>query len=218
MPGGMKSRGMQVAPNASRPAREKTNRRARRASTGRVWQRKGEYRDGTEIIIKSLENGWETERKLELPEDEGLVKSILRSVRRRVTPPVKTGGVIGDQEPEEERVLEAPEAEDGLEHTDVETVFETGARGFLLICCRNCGKEYAFHAREPMKSSVCRACGHETPLEELAIAELRCQDCGRTWRYHTNSEEPEITCRCTKCGKEMTGRRNGKLRRYLPRE
>ena len=171
-----------------------------------------------EIIIRSLENGWATERKLELPEDEGLVKSILRSVKRRVTPSAKAGRVIEEQEPEEERVLEALEEEDRPEHSDAETVFDTGVRGFLLIRCISCGKEYAFHAREPMKSSVCRACGHETPLEELAIAELHCQGCGRTWKYRTNSEEPEITCRCINCGKEMTGRWNGKLRRYLPRE
>lgn len=33
-----------------------------------------------EIIIRSRENGWETERRLELPEDVGLVKSILRTL------------------------------------------------------------------------------------------------------------------------------------------
>ena len=45
-----------------------------------------------EIIIRSRENGWETERRMELPEDDGLVKSILRSVKRRVNPPQKAGG------------------------------------------------------------------------------------------------------------------------------
>lgn len=45
-----------------------------------------------EIIIRSWENGWETERRLELPEDDGLVKSILRSVKRRVNPPLLGGG------------------------------------------------------------------------------------------------------------------------------
>ena len=44
------------------------------------------------IIIKSWENGWETERRMELPEDDGLVKSILRSVKRRVNPPANAGG------------------------------------------------------------------------------------------------------------------------------
>ena len=34
------------------------------------------------IIIKSVEAGWETERQIELPENEGLVKAILRSVKK----------------------------------------------------------------------------------------------------------------------------------------
>ena len=45
-----------------------------------------------EIIIRSRENGWETERRLELPEDAGRGKSILRSVTRRVDPPQLAGG------------------------------------------------------------------------------------------------------------------------------
>ena len=51
-----------------------------------------------EIIIRSRENGWETERRMELPEDAGLVKSILRSVKRRVDPPKLAGGG-GDGKP-----------------------------------------------------------------------------------------------------------------------
>lgn len=38
------------------------------------------------IIIKSVESGWDTERVMELPEDEALVKSILRAVKRRTQP------------------------------------------------------------------------------------------------------------------------------------
>lgn len=172
-----------------------------------------------EIIIKSRENGWETERRMELPEDDGLVKSILRSVKRRVNPPANAGGgVIENQEPKETVLQEQPAEEDKEPAADVRTVFETGARGFLLIRCASCGKEYSFNAKEPLEKSVCRACGSVTQLDELAAAELRCPACGRTWRYRTNSEEPEITCRCIKCGEEMTGRWNGKLRRYMPRE
>lgn len=171
-----------------------------------------------EIIIRSRENGWETERRMELPEDDGLVKSILRSVKRRVNPPANAGRVIENQEPKETVLQELPAAEDKGPAEDVRTVFETGARGFLLIRCASCGKEYSFNAKEPLEKSVCRACGSVTQLDELAVAELRCPACGRTWRYRTNSEEPEITCRCIKCGEEMTGRWNGKLRRYMPRE
>ena len=44
------------------------------------------------IVIRSRENGWETERRMELPEDDGLVKSILRSVKRLGNPPANAGG------------------------------------------------------------------------------------------------------------------------------
>ncbi len=44
------------------------------------------------IYIKSEENGWEVERQIELPNDEKLVKSILRSVKRRATSPETAGG------------------------------------------------------------------------------------------------------------------------------
>ena len=171
------------------------------------------------IIIRSLENGWDTERRMELPEDDGLVKSILRSVKRRVNPPANAGGgVIEDQELKEVALQEPPEAKDKEPAEDVRTVFETGVRGFLLIRCAGCGKEYTFNARESIRESVCRSCGHVTPLEDLAVAELRCRSCGKTWRYRTNSEEPEIACRCIGCGETMIGRWDKKLRRYLPRE
>lgn len=45
-----------------------------------------------EITIKSRENGWETERKMELPDDEKLVRAILRSVKRHTDPPKAAGG------------------------------------------------------------------------------------------------------------------------------
>lgn len=145
-----------------------------------------------EIIIKSRENGWETERRMELPEDEGLVKSILRSVKRRISH-TENVGVVEEKDLKETVIQELPAAADKEPAADVRTVFETGVRGFLLIRCANCGKEYSFNAKEPIEKSVCRVCGNVTRLDELAVAELRCHACGRTWRYRTNSEEPEIT-------------------------
>lgn len=46
------------------------------------------------IYIKSGEAGWEVERQIELPDDEKLVRSILRSVKRRLDPPKAAGGVL----------------------------------------------------------------------------------------------------------------------------
>lgn len=106
------------------------------------------------IIIKSRENGWETERRMELPEDDGLVKSILRSVKRRVNPPANAEGVIENQELKEAARQEPLPAADKEPAEDVRTVFETGARGFLPIRCASCGKEYSFNAKDPRR----RAC------------------------------------------------------------
>ena len=44
------------------------------------------------IYIKSGEAGWETERKMELTDDEKLVRAILRSVKRHTDPPKAAGG------------------------------------------------------------------------------------------------------------------------------
>ena len=46
------------------------------------------------IYIKSGEAGWEVERQIELPDDEKLVRSILRSVKRRLDPSKAAGGVL----------------------------------------------------------------------------------------------------------------------------
>lgn len=116
-----------------------------------------------EIIIRSRENGWETERRLELPEDAGLVKSILRTL---------------------------------------------GA----------CGKSYTINAREPVTETACKACGHVTALEEMAAVEMCCPDCGKTWRYKTNSEQADVSARCVSCGAVMVSEWDRKLRRYVPQK
>lgn len=167
-----------------------------------------------EIIIKSRENGWETERRMELPEDEGLVKSILRSVKKRTSPPAPEGRADKGYPQAEEAQPPADVHEDRPE----QTTFETGYRGFLILSCAGCGKTYTVNAREPVHETVCNACGRVTELEEMAGVEMRCHACGRIWRYRTNSEEPEVTAHCIRCGSEMTSCWDKKLRRYLPQE
>ena len=44
------------------------------------------------IYIKSEENGWEVERQIDLPDDEKLVRSIMRSIKNRMAPPKTAGG------------------------------------------------------------------------------------------------------------------------------
>ena len=98
------------------------------------------------------------------------------------------------------------------------TAFETGYRGFLIIRCGGCGKIYFKHAREPITESLCKACGHVTELGDMAAVELFCPDCGKVWRYRTNSEEAAVSATCIQCGREMTGEWDKKLRRYVSRK
>lgn len=162
-----------------------------------------------EITIKSRENGWETERKMELPDDEKLVRSILRSVKRRLDPPKAAGGGI------EEKAEPSPAAP-AQETKEPEA--EEGYRGFLLVKCQNCGKIYAYNARSETTESVCRDCGHTTPLRMLAQALFDCPKCGTKWTYKTNLLGAEATCRCIQCGTEMRARWHKNLRKYVPQE
>ena len=160
-----------------------------------------------EIIIRSRENGWETQGGRDLREEGGRVKPILGSVKKRTSPPAQAGGTDKGQPPA-----------DAHEGQPDPVVFETGYKGFLILSCAGCGKTYTVNAREPVHETVCNACGHVTELEEMAAVEMRCPECGRLWRYRTNSEEPEVTARCIRCGREMTSCWDKKLRRYLPQE
>lgn len=211
-----------------------------------------------EIIIRSRENGWETERRLELPEDAGLVKSILRTLgdpakrnalwgeeeqgsegspvredgateadfvttKRRMDPPKLAGRATENQveeQPAEEApatVPEQPAHADPPAHVERIT-FETGYRGFLILTCGACGKSYTINAREPVTETACKACGHVTALKEMAAVEMCCPDCGKTWRYKTNSEQADVSARCISCGAVMVSEWDRKLRRYVPQK
>ena len=53
------------------------------------------------IYIKSEENGWEVERQIDLPDDEKLVRSIMRSIKNRMASPKAAGGGIEPKAPED---------------------------------------------------------------------------------------------------------------------
>ena len=153
------------------------------------------------IIIKSVESGWETERVVELPEDEGLVKAILRAVKRRTQPEVSAQPPASPPE--------LPKAADGPDQG-------TGYKGFLLLECPGCGAVSATNARQPITEFACRRCGQTTNLGNLAVLEMACPSCGKTWGYRTNIEEPEIVHACIACGGEMTSRWDKDKHRYVP--
>lgn len=169
-----------------------------------------------EITIKSRENGWETERKMELPDDEKLLRAILRSVKRHTDPPKAAGGGADPMIQKEAEAKEEP-AED-LQQTPEAGRSEQGYRGFLLVRCGGCGRVYAYNARDGATESTCRECGHVTPLQMLAQASFECPSCKETWNYKTNLVEADATCRCILCGTEMRARWHKKLRKYIPVE
>ena len=45
-----------------------------------------------------------------------------------------------------------------------------------------------------------------------------CPDCGKTWRYKTNSEQADVSARCVSCGAVMVSEWDRKLRRYVPQK
>ena len=155
------------------------------------------------IIIKSVESGWETERVMELPEDEALVKSILRAVIRRTQP--KASAQPPASPPEQPKMVE------GTDH-------RAGYSGFLMLECPKCGEVRAFNPKQPVTELVCRKCGQVTELEHLAVLEMACPSCGKTWGYRTNIEEPEIVHACIACGGEMASRWDKEKHRYVPKE
>ena len=163
------------------------------------------------IYIKSEENGWEVERQIELPNDEKLVKSILRSVKRRATSPETAGGGIKPERKPQEAPPECTDMEVDDMKDDAE---EPGYRGFLLVKCAGCGRVYAFNSRSKTTQAICKECGHKTPLSEMTQAEFLCPGCGSRWTYLTNLEDADAVCKCIRCGEKMRARWNKNIRKY----
>nr|WP_326185396.1 hypothetical protein [uncultured Oscillibacter sp.] len=164
------------------------------------------------IHIMTTEKGWDTERHIEVPDNDKLLQALLRTVKRYENAP--RGGVTENQPPAEtppaEEPAPLPEPPAGM-HFE-----EPGYRGFLLIRCEACGKVYAYNAREETQEFACRDCGHVTPLRDIAVAELRCPDCKKSWVYKTNLTDAEVFCGCIACGADMRSQWSTKLKRYAP--
>lgn len=162
------------------------------------------------IHIMTTEKGWDTERHIEVPDNDKLLQALLRTVKRYEN---AGGGVAANQPP-----AETPPADEAapLAAPDGTAFEEPSYRGFLLIRCEACGKVCAYNAREETREFTCRDCGHVTPLRDMAVAELRCPDCKKSWVYKTNLTDAEVFNRCVACGADMRSRWSTKLKRYAP--
>lgn len=87
-------------------------------------------------------------------------------------------------------------------------------KGFLLICCEECGEVRGFHAKRELYGYKCR-CGHETALEGLIPAIMRCK-CGMEHRYKTNLSSRIITHNCLACGAPVDMEINKARTAYAP--
>lgn len=89
-----------------------------------------------------------------------------------------------------------------------------GYKGFLLIKCEACGSVHGFCSKAPIKSSLCKSCGHETSLDGLYTASFSCE-CGEYWSYRTNLTDPLIEHSCLSCGAPMSAEQD-KNGNYTP--
>lgn len=162
------------------------------------------------IHIMTTEKGWDTERHIEVPDNDKLLQALLRTVKRYEN---AGGGVAANQPP-----AETPPADEAapLAAPAGTASEEPSYRGFLLIRCEACGKVCAYNARKETREFTCRDCGHVTPLRDMAVAELRCPDCKKSWVYKTNLTDAEVFSGCVACGADMRSRWSTKLKRYAP--
>ena len=87
-------------------------------------------------------------------------------------------------------------------------------KGFLLLRCDECGKVGAFCTKHEIYGYRCRACGYETPLENLRPAHLNCK-CGKNFNYRTNLTDRIISHNCIICQAPVDMELNKKQTAYV---
>lgn len=80
-------------------------------------------------------------------------------------------------------------------------------KGFLHLICEKCGKVIKLNAQKPISEFTCHSCGTTTPLEGLAPMRLTCE-CGKKWRYWTNSYDELLEVNCVACGSPIVAQLN----------
>lgn len=170
------------------------------------------------ICIETDRDGWATRWETTVQDNEKLVQALLRTVKRyRAEEEGRPETAPAEEAPEgppaaapEELQQKTPAAAAGTKEP------EPGYRGFLLMECGKCGRLKGFNAKEPVTENTCRDCGHVTVLKDVVRADLYCPVCKKTWRYKTNTTQPDLSCACINCGTRMRSRWNKRLRCYLP--
>lgn len=82
--------------------------------------------------------------------------------------------------------------------TETEAQHANGYKGFLLIRCPACGETKGFCVKSEISETRCRACGARFPVVDLLPLFLNCPECGDTFKYYTNIDEP-TTWPCLTC-------------------
>lgn len=76
-------------------------------------------------------------------------------------------------------------------------------KGFLYLECPKCGAARGFFVREYTYNFLCHACDSVMELRGMHQADAICE-CGKRWRYLTNSKRPMIELSCVRCHAPIT--------------
>lgn len=88
-------------------------------------------------------------------------------------------------------------------------------KGFLYIKCPKCGKTRGFMSKNPTDHYHCDSCGARSEFDgPLVPLWVNCE-CGKSFRYFTNMDEPAFDINCLECGTPVAVTWNGKKRMYV---
>ena len=90
---------------------------------------------------------------------------------------------------------------------------KAGHKGFLYIQCPYCQTERGFCVKETITKNICRGCGSEILLENMAPLYVDCE-CGSHYRYMTNMGEKIFDISCINCGSSVAVNWNARKKLY----
>ena len=116
-------------------------------------------------------------------------------------------------------VLDAEESDESEEPDTEESSLPAEPKfkykGFLYIKCPKCGAVKGFTARKPTDHYHCDCCGARSEFDgPLVPLWVNCE-CGRSFHYFTNMEEPAFDINCLECGMPVAVEWNSKKHMYV---